>query len=96
MTKFARMTAVVLAACGALATTGSDSFAQDLHHAVHHHGQARYMSTGAVAPVQPAPATYGYGYGDTDSANAKNPALAGYQQNKGGETGGPARMLIPE
>lgn len=32
---------------------------------------------------------------DTDSGNARNPALPGYAQARGQETGGPARELIP-
>ena len=32
---------------------------------------------------------------DTDGGNADNPALPEYAQNRGQETGGPARELIP-
>jgi len=38
---------------------------------------------------------YWLGRMDTDSGNAKNPALPGYAQARGQETGGPARELIP-
>ena len=47
------------------------------------------------APFSPTHATYCLGRMDTDSSNAKNPALPGYAQTRGQETGGPARELIP-
>ncbi|MBD8900702.1 hypothetical protein MBTS_00340 [Methylobacterium bullatum] len=49
--------------------------------------------TGSI-PV-PARSAYWLGGPDTDSGNAKNPALPGYAQARGQETGGPARELIP-
>ena len=42
-----------------------------------------------------AGSAYWLGGPDTDSGNAKNPALPGYAQARGQETGGPARELIP-
>jgi hypothetical protein len=43
----------------------------------------------------PVGSPYWLGRMDTDSGNAKNPALPGYAQARGQETGGPARELIP-
>ncbi|MGU3362381.1 hypothetical protein ACLBWX_18815 [Methylobacterium sp. M6A4_1b] len=49
--------------------------------------------TGSILPQ--ARSTDWLGGPDTDSGNARNPALPGYAQARGQETGGPARELIP-
>lgn len=49
--------------------------------------------TCSILPQAQSP--YWFGGPDTDSGNARNPALAGYAQARGQETGGPARELIP-
>jgi hypothetical protein len=49
--------------------------------------------TGSILP-QARSASW-LGGPDTDSGNARNPALPGYAQARGQETGGPARELIP-
>ncbi|MHC2107024.1 hypothetical protein [Methylobacterium sp. CM6246] len=50
-------------------------------------------TTGSVLPQ--AQSTYWLGGIDTDSGNARNPALPGYAQARGQETGGPVREPIP-
>ncbi|GJE18970.1 hypothetical protein [Methylobacterium marchantiae] len=50
-------------------------------------------NTGSI--LAPAQSAYRLGGPDTDSGNVKNPALPGYAQARGQETGGPARELIP-
>lgn len=49
--------------------------------------------TGSILPQTRS--TDWLGGPDTDSGNARNPALPGYAQARGQETGGPARELIP-
>lgn len=49
--------------------------------------------TGSI--LSQAQSGYWLGGPDTDSGNARNPALPGYAQARGQETGGPARELIP-
>lgn len=51
------------------------------------------MITGSI--VAPARSASWLGSMNTDSGNARNPALPGYAQGRGKETGGPARELIP-
>ena len=57
------------------------------------HTDTRSVLTEPLSPSTGAP--YWLGRMDTDSGNARNPALSGYAQARGQETGGPARELIP-
>lgn len=109
MAQIGRFSVAALAALGALAAMPTLASATPLHHALHHVHGGRYMSTGPIgmaAPdnrgfaMRPAEAAYGarpaWAMRDDDSGNSKNPSLPSYAQNKGGETGGPGRMYIPD
>jgi hypothetical protein len=52
----------------------------------------RWTGARASASVGPNLALYG---SDEDDDNAKNPALPSYERGRGQETGGPARLRIP-
>jgi len=93
----ARITATVLIAAGTLVGLADGAFAQT-QHILHHRYGGRYMSTASAAPIVPTTASFASQIGprDDDGSNARNPALPAYQRGMGQETGGPARMLIPE
>ncbi|KQO96047.1 hypothetical protein [Methylobacterium sp. Leaf91] len=88
MTMIKTFSAVVFAsACTLAALTGASEARPTPHR----------MESPTITGSIPAPAQFAYWLGgpDTDSGNAKNPALPGYAQARGQETGGPARELIP-
>lgn len=111
MAQIGRFSIAAIATLGALAampTLASATPLHHVHHVLHHVHGGRYMSTGSigiVAPdnrglaMRPAEAAYetrpAWAMRDDDSGNSKNPSLPSYAQNKGGETGGPGRMYIP-
>lgn len=85
-----RKTASALAfasACALAALTGASQARTAPHRA------ESPAATGSILPQTRS--AEGLGGPDTDSGNARNPALSGYAQARGQETGGPARELIP-
>ena len=88
MTMFKTVSALALAsACTFAALTGA-SEARTVHRPTE-----SPAVTGSIVPQ--ARSADWLGGPDTDSGNARNPALPGYAQARGQETGGPARELIP-
>ena len=88
MSSFRRTAFLALTACGAAVMLHTGSYAAD------------YLPNGTANSASIAAHRSGaYGYRslqDDDSDNSSTPDLPSYEQNKGSETGGPARMDIPE
>ncbi|KQP37286.1 hypothetical protein ASF49_22155 [Methylobacterium sp. Leaf104] len=88
MTMLKTVSALVFASACTLAALTGASQARTVSHPTEDPS-----TTGSVLPQ--ARSAYWLGGMDTDSGNARNPALPGYAQGRGQETGGPARELIP-
>ena len=88
MTLIKTVSAVAFASVGTLAALTGASQARTVPHPTE-----SPAITGSILP-QTQSADW-LGGPDTDSGNARNPALPGYAQARGQETGGPARELIP-
>ena len=88
MTMFKTVSAVVLASAASIAALTGASQARTFPHPTE-----SPTITGSI--LTPPRSADWLGGPDSDSGNARNPALPGYAQARGQETGGPARELIP-
>ncbi|WP_443136712.1 hypothetical protein [Methylobacterium sp. Leaf112] len=88
MTMLKTVSAVAFASACTLAALTGVSQARTVTHSLE-----SPAITGSIRPQ--ARSADWLGGPDLDSGNARNPALPGYAQGRGEETGGPARELIP-
>ncbi|POR40042.1 hypothetical protein CRT23_26045 [Methylobacterium sp. V23] len=93
---FRRTMIATVGIVGAIACSAGASQAHPLAHNLHATQDRGDLTTGAISPVSSIHDFGEIGPRDDDGANARNPALPAYERGMGQETGGPARMLIPD